>query len=381
MTRTRFWFLLIIVPCEATLRLALKDETSPKIRANESEKESSASSPSRFPVSDTSSRNLTAARQPTQALNESTPLWRDTVANIEGTECAFSNAQNQSLLPVRFAGDVEFINETHLMCPQIKSESFRALPIMIVMARYLENITWIMNQGVKTVIVNRGPAVSIPSPGNDNITVNRDKNIGRESAVYLKYILQQYDAGDFADVMVFCQATPHQPKEQFLEFVRRLGKIGSNPNETIEMKSMAEDKSDQKRWHSNVSNPTLWERDFRKYGFTSLGRREFGRDKNALARPEEKKKDIFKEFMPGCDISSVSVNVALHGCMAVTRDRILSNQKEWYQRWLDHFPKQENNPEIGAVCELAWPCIFVQPGGEGSLCPCPARSEAGRGTQ
>lgn len=351
------------------------------------------------------SRNYTAVEERNVSLARRAPT--------ADAECALPLAR-EVLSPVstRFQEDVTFINETDLQCLKFQEPAaFQGLPIMLVLVRYRENVTWVMNQRVKTLIINRGTDVSVKA--DNNITVSKDRdNFGREGAAYLKFILQFYDAGDFPDRVAFCQANPSSKPsdyspERLLDDVRSLGELGHQQEKAGARMRLNDTTTETKRrghthtsMHYTTSNEDSsmhqkeerdmeilenieedetrpqgymndWE-DIRtnitESGFAFLGRKVYRisdihwmhewMDMNIATK-------LFQNFMPGCNLRTL--HYVPGGCMVVTRDQILANKRDWYKRWLQKFHDEPddlgigprgNGPLIGYVLEMAWPCLF-----------------------
>jgi len=92
----------------------------------------------------------------------------------------------------------------------------------IVICRYKENLDWLLkiSYGIDIKIYNKGlknieHLFKVP-----NIEVNQIQNIGTESFVYLKYIIDNYP--NFPDVVIFSQGNPFDHSPNFVEIVNNL---------------------------------------------------------------------------------------------------------------------------------------------------------------
>lgn len=97
----------------------------------------------------------------------------------------------------------------------------------MVICRYKEDLNWLKNitKEIELVIFNKG---------NDDVFLenatihNKCQNIGRESEVYLRYILQSYN--NLPDIVIFTQANPYDHSSNFDHLVYRISKEGINEN-------------------------------------------------------------------------------------------------------------------------------------------------------
>lgn len=84
----------------------------------------------------------------------------------------------------------------------------------LVVARYNEDSSWLLNTPIPCSIYNHGERLTIDHP---LIDVIDEPNRGRESSAWLSHIVRNYH--HLADTTLFVQAEPHQPYEELWQRV------------------------------------------------------------------------------------------------------------------------------------------------------------------
>jgi len=223
--------------------------------------------------------------------------------------------------------------------------SLKEQPILLVLARYHEDVNWAFDTGVPALVMNRGEHIYSNS---SEVTEQPDySNVGREGYLYLQYILANYDTEAFPDIVAFCQSEPTykgNTKEILLDDMRNLRSLRSGQQSQQEPLNP--------RW-GDIST------DIQNDGFAFLGTRmypaHFG---ESDARIDQMNK-LFQTFMPGCNI--LDQHFTPGGCIAVTRAQILSQSKGWYEK-LIRIGNDENRPLMCFTNERTWACLFTKPG-------------------
>jgi len=231
--------------------------------------------------------------------------------------------------------------------------SLTAAPILLVLARYKEDVNWVFDTGIPTLIMNRGE--HIDSRSGEVSEQLEYSNVNRESFLYLQYILSNYDTKSFPDTVAFCQAEPTyfgNTKKILLDDVRNLRSLSIGQH--------MQQKPFNPRWNDISA-------DIQNDGFAFLGTTMY---KAAFGENDQRIKQmssLFQEFMPGCNI--LDQHFTPGGCIAVTRSQILSKSKDWYEK-LIRIGNDQNRPMIGFATERTWACIFTKPGRQ---CICDGR--------
>ena len=89
---------------------------------------------------------------------------------------------------------------------------------IIIIARYVENVSWVLkllqNTWInKVLIVNKGPPLDLK---HDKIHIMNAHNVGREGETYLSYIINNYN--NLPKHIFFCQGNPFVHCASFLNF-------------------------------------------------------------------------------------------------------------------------------------------------------------------
>ena len=92
------------------------------------------------------------------------------------------------------------------------------LDICIVLARYNENIDWVLlYPTVQFYIINKGDSISRKLHACKNITIHQAENLGREGGSYVDYINLFYN--NLPNYILFSQANPFDKIPNFLDIV------------------------------------------------------------------------------------------------------------------------------------------------------------------
>lgn len=223
--------------------------------------------------------------------------------------------------------------------------SLKEQPILLVLARYKEDVNWVFDSDVPALIMNRGEHIYSNS---SEVTEHPDySNVGREGYLYLEYILENYDTEAFPDIVAFCQAEPTyfgNTKEILLDDMRNLRSLRSGQQSQHEPLNQ--------RWGDITTG-------IQNDGFAFLGTEmhpaHFGESDDRI----DQMNTLFQTIMPGCNI--LDQHFTPGGCIAVTRTQIMSQSKGWYEK-LIRIGNDENRPLIGFVNERTWACLFTKPG-------------------
>jgi hypothetical protein len=200
----------------------------------------------------------------------------------------------------------------------------------IIVARYNENIDWLNDEKQNCIIYNKGNKLNI---GNEVIL----KNVGRESATYLHYIIRNYN--NLPDVIVFTQARISDHKGA--DDINYLIKI---KNEALE-----NSKSQNFLTHYDVSKNM----DFDKT-WNVRGRDFFLKDNYKNNRPIA----FITWFTRNINKNYPNpINVYVNAIFAVKRELILKKPLIYYKRLMTEVNHHINSTE-GHFFERSWYYIF-----------------------
>jgi len=250
-------------------------------------------------------------------------------------------------------GETEGTNEATTSPPDdvespCNMQGSRDVPPTVVLARFNEDVQWISGQGLRTMILNRGEHINVADTDPMILEQTHFENVGREGFLYLYYILANYDAGTFAEVTGFCQAEPTyygNTKGIFIDDMHRLQSL-------LNSGDVASGVPLNPRWPEIASN-------LQKDGFSFLSTTMYNGSFGAREPWYGRFNHIFQLFFPGCQLEKQRFSPG--SCIAVTRAQILSNSKEWYEKWI-RVGNDENRPDMCFTNERAWACIFNQHG-------------------
>lgn len=259
-----------------------------------------------------------------------------------GTTYIKSKLETQYVL-TQGSGSIVILSDTAELASAMTN--VRETQALLVLSRFHEDVNWVFNSSVPTLIVNRGNHLHTASGGAVSEKMEYS-NVGRESFIYLEYILSNYDTGAFPHVVGFCQADPEyfgNSQHILMDDMRNLDLLmmGQRPRQTPL----------NARWGAISENI---EKDGFAFLGTSMKDAHFGEDSRFKELDQ-----LFKTIMPQCDLSAQQFVPG--GCIAVTRAQILSNSKDWYEKVI-HNVDHENAPLVGYTVERSWACIFTEPG-------------------
>lgn len=86
----------------------------------------------------------------------------------------------------------------------------RPTSLMLVVARYNENLTWLKNIGHNYIVYNKGEKLKIPCV--------ELPNIGREAHTFLYHVVANYD--NLSEYTVFLQGNPHEHCDKIDEYLK-----------------------------------------------------------------------------------------------------------------------------------------------------------------
>lgn len=198
----------------------------------------------------------------------------------------------------------------------------------VVIARYKEDMNhleWLSSYS--HTVYNRGE--TIPNPPFNSVDCL--ENIGRESFLYLKHIVTHYH--HLADVTVFSQA------------------VQSNPiYDNSDFKDSVEGLMNQRYWFSPEND-----------GFVFLipvcGTSKHPHDIKALGEIYGTEVQVLNDgYKLVLDFDVPNPRYSGTGCIAVTREAILRNSRDFYIGLARNMTS--SNPMFGHFLERAWPAVF-----------------------
>ena len=257
---------------------------------------------------------------------------------------------------------------------------------VLILARYDENVSWATAAPCADVVVlNRGAPLAPPPPRAARVREEmRAENVGRESYLYLDWVLRHYDA--LPERMTFCQADPNYrgvSGRVVLEHascraraVVAAGSAGSAaaaapdaaPARGAECALCADDAARPRRARARMDAIVA-----DNSSFSFIGPLEHDACQHDNAAKCARRAALFAAFFPACAFASLKFRPG--GCFSVTRDAVRRQPPRWYRRWLEAGDLSAvNRPEAGYMLERAWACVF----GERNTryCPCSRESDA-----
>lgn len=194
-----------------------------------------------------------------------------------------------------------------------------------------EDLRWMngINKNIRKIVVNSGKALA----SDHNLCEHRIwANVGRESFKYLTYILENYRRPEnFSPITVFCQSYPAAPNygiPHFMTDVRNLCLPDGKPN--------------MMRW-----------------GFLYLGYFTLSFRQGLQVFPDYNFEADFQTLFNTSTTKPILMQFVPQGCFAVSRENILSQPIEFYERLIT--TGNLNNmadPMIGHVFERSWTRIM-----------------------
>lgn len=243
------------------------------------------------------------------------------------------------------------------------------MDILVVIARYKEDVSWVLNLQIPYLIINKGPPIQNRTIQKHSISVPNSVN-GREAHSYFWYIVNHYDT--LPDKIVFIQADPfeHQPDILSIlnsETLSKLhGCVGLSRyyNETIPRVRLRNICGQYyingiECWHGHYDD-TFTEQ------FPIINNGSFWRDimtglldkLNIEYTKETLREQVFKLFE--IPYSKNKVSPYFHAAQfVVDKERVLHYEKEYYIRNLELSDTIEKS---AYVLELLWPVLFGEDG-------------------
>lgn len=298
---------------------------------------------------------------------------------------------DESLAP----GDLLFFESGEVATErfQMAMSRFRSAPVLLVLARFREKVTWVYNRSFPILIINRGEA-DIHEEGdvNSNNTImdydvadgvdvqeerldtdyvrinNLSVNEGRESYVYVDYILKNYDQPqNIPDIVAFCQATPHYYKtntrNMTLHPVPKYIHIDAIDKLVDDMKRLkALVTKNIEDWPTNLPFNKRWSdiaSDVKRDGFAFLGETLLPAQVYEPSGRFHTMEKLLRNLVPECK-TLWGQQFGPGGCFAVTKKKIFSKPKQWYKQLLGALANSKKYP--GLMCERAWACLFLDVG-------------------
>ena len=198
----------------------------------------------------------------------------------------------------------------------------------IVVARYNEDISWLLPFKEITIIYNKGDNHNLLN----NFTTIQLDNVGRESHTYLYHIINNYE--HLADKTIFFQGKIDDHK--ILEIEDYFGKeeiIGKYDNLEID------------KLKHNIQH-------FGKYKLDYVN----GNMKICIFKPFE-----WLIYILGINLDNIETTKVIWGAnFSLSKEIILSKPKFFYEnifRYINYHP----NPEEGHILERSWYLIFTRP--------------------
>jgi len=210
----------------------------------------------------------------------------------------------------------------------------------IVLSRYSENVGWISDfdeEGIDIYIYNKGNI----SPGvkSKNIKVINRPNLGRESESFLYHIVENYD--NLSDLIVFTQAWPFDNIPSFFDY--------------IDNDLMLQDAENYFNWYGEQYKTCDENGAPEIYPIASGHPNEFNRTLKTIYE------QVFEKECPK------EITFKSNGSFCITKDLILNNKKEIYEKLITFLTYEEQvdydgafkyNPYEGHIIERMWGLIF-----------------------
>lgn len=92
------------------------------------------------------------------------------------------------------------------------------MDVLVVIARYKEDVNWVKNLELPYLIINKGPPIQDIDIQNNSISVPNSIE-GREAHSYLWYIVDNYDK--LPDKVIFLQADPFEHQPDILKILKK----------------------------------------------------------------------------------------------------------------------------------------------------------------
>jgi len=193
--------------------------------------------------------------------------------------------------------------------------------LIIVTSHFQEDLKWLENSKNSVVLCSK----TKNSP-----LCHQDKNLGREAASYIKFILDNYNY--LPEHIAFIHGHEHAWHQDYHDILKIINECAK----------------------------------YKTYGFISINN-HFINDRNIVYNDAMKyMHSIWDEvFRP--HLKRDAPNYIFQDCCAqfiVSKERILRHSKETYQYWYEYMmndPLGDGGFTIGMVFEFLWPIIFGEP--------------------
>lgn len=197
----------------------------------------------------------------------------------------------------------------------------------IIVARYNENIEWLLPEMDNCIIYNKGPLLNLQN----EICL---ENVGRESETYLHYIIENYD--NLPDILICTQADIKDHR-------------GSNDiGHLICMKTEALHYGKSTPYvHSKSEELPWWQPNFNLISGQVVQQNYYNNEQTIF-------RDWFEKFI---DVYPEPIVIYTNGIFAVKKELVLSKPLQYYKELI----KQVNhhiNPTEGHYFERSWYYIF-----------------------
>tara|TARA_Y100000741_G_scaffold360164_2_gene341971 strand:- start:222 stop:887 length:666 start_codon:yes stop_codon:yes gene_type:complete len=215
----------------------------------------------------------------------------------------------------------------------------------IIVARYNENVNWLLPQIEYCIIYNKGKRLNVKN----EVLLN---NVGRESDTYLNYIIDNYYK--LPDVVLFTQANITDE----LKYIKKILKEANEINILLKLKNMAlkYGKSLHSITYNNTNNENnknwttkhYWGKEWNKNGNT------YHLHNNHLDKPV-----VFEKwFVTHIDkVYPNPIKIYKGAIFAIRRDLILKRPINYYKNLL-HQVNHHVDPAEGHFVERSWWHIF-----------------------
>ena len=221
--------------------------------------------------------------------------------------------------------------------------------VLIVVARYKEDITWLIPYASQSLIVNKGYRETNVS---DSLTsfpnVTKEENIGRESHTYLHFIAKNYHC--LPEVIIFTQGKIHDHFSEdvstlFSRFIEEVNSYGASLPTHVHLTS---DLAHKSSWDPDWNVHTVEEVE----GVTSTRfiLEDCYLDNNKICFSEWFQVNIGRPYKYPFKLYRSAI-------FAVHKSRILSRPLAFYQSLL-RFCSHHIDPAEGHFLERSWYYIF-----------------------
>lgn len=213
---------------------------------------------------------------------------------------------------------------------------FRQKEYEIVVARYLENVSWLQSEFKYCIIYNKGKKLNLY---NEKML----KNVGRESHTYLYYIINNYRK--LPNVVIFTQGHINDHRNLTLSDLLKMKDEALELGKSIpclKYNNIGEEKG-------SFENKMPWTPVWNK------GKSKFYLENNYKNNKPILFIDWFKSNI--CERYPNPIEIYRSGIFAIRKDLILKNPKSYYQNLISELI-HSSNPAEGHFFERSWYYIF-----------------------